>query len=678
MFRKEIENSIKLSINILIVVAGVIFIAYFAANFIMAGDKIKFLDILEPIIWTGIIILPFYLGGMLFSKERAGNTFEYFFSLPVARHQLLLYKILPRFLMVLFFFILHLLLRTFLNTKESLLPISPVILLILLLGIFLLSVSHSLMFKSNYSIMMTSMGCFFSIFIITLVMCRVIYITNEQTILTGFVLFLTIFSLALFIGFFSRFRKVDFSNMLRLSRRNLFQVIIPVVGVLILYIGINLFDIGKPENLYTESNLLPADYNPANGFYRLWTLGESKDTDVNSPEVIDRYRRLFDPQFDNKLYWKNFNFREYHNEVYKAQHAIDIGPDFGGMIRPAVWNYLSSIEPEINEIKQKYSYLLDRYQALVETPLFSDLTPTSFDKYSIYYHMLLLRLSRLYLIVNALDAIHGQWEKGVTNIIANISLIRKITWSAREHLTNLIAKSMALSSLQLLVSLMNREDCPVEVYQLIMNEMPPLKHEDFGSKNSFIFESLVLTSMIEDNSAAEIFYDAHFPYIIGSGLFLQKNRTIGYAHDYVRKILDYEATLPYQWKTDLPIIVAKDQGAFWWVINPIGKILFKYMNINLAAVIFKSYRLKTIYDMTRIAAELHLKDDPTLPIPKILEQLETYKSTIDPCSGKPYQWNSQDKVLYSIGTDRVDQNGKHDATTFKTDFVVPIHLKNRN
>ncbi|UCH94170.1 MAG: hypothetical protein JSV88_28405, partial [Candidatus Aminicenantes bacterium] len=61
----------------------------------------------------------------------------------------------------------------------------------------------------------------------------------------------------------------------------------------------------------------------------------------------------------------------------------------------------------------------------------------------------------------------------------------------------------------------------------------------------------------------------------------------------------------------------------------------------------------------------------------VLKQLDTYNKTIDPCSGKPYTWNRQKQVLYSIGTDRNDDNGRYTTTSIDTDFAVPVRLKGR-
>ena len=94
---------------------------------------------------------------------------------------------------------------------------------------------------------------------------------------------------------------------------------------------------------------------------------------------------------------------------------------------------------------------------------------------------------------------------------------------------------------------------------------------------------------------------------------------------------------------------------------------------SFKSIVLKSYISKTYYDMLRISAELHLNYTPGKSVPEILDGLETYKE-LDPCSGKPYIWNEEKQILYSIGTDRKDDNGKEQRHDFYGDFVIPVIL----
>lgn len=74
-------------------------------------------------------------------------------------------------------------------------------------------------------------------------------------------------------------------------------------------------------------------------------------------------------------------------------------------------------------------------------------------------------------------------------------------------------------------------------------------------------------------------------------------------------------------------------------------------------------------------AELHMNYSAERNVTDILKELDSYK-THDPCSGKPYAWNKKKGILYSIGTDRVDNEGADNPHTWTdTDFAIPVVLK---
>jgi hypothetical protein len=60
----------------------------------------------------------------------------------------------------------------------------------------------------------------------------------------------------------------------------------------------------------------------------------------------------------------------------------------------------------------------------------------------------------------------------------------------------------------------------------------------------------------------------------------------------------------------------------------------------------------------------------------VFNELETYK-TLDPGSNKPYRWNPEKNLLYSIGVDGKDNNGNRIKDSFNgTDFAIPVVIKN--
>ncbi|MCP4146659.1 MAG: hypothetical protein GY757_02820, partial [bacterium] len=166
-------------------------------------------------------------------------------------------------------------------------------------------------------------------------------------------------------------------------------------------------------------------------------------------------------------------------------------------------------------------------------------------------------------------------------------------------------------------------------------------------------------------------------------LFLQENRTLNFANRYYAEIIKLERTPPYKWKDDnIKKELAKD-GIFWWLQNAAGKSILDVYGIsdepgkNHYNFIYKTYKRKAIYDMVKIAAELHLNYNAEKPTGEILKNLNSYKSLIDLCSGKPYVWNEDKQLLYSISTDRKDNGGTKRRPGKKieeTDVVLPVIL----
>jgi len=677
MFREEFVDSIKKSIVIFLLVVGLGIFSFLTTRYIL-GVEVRFSDIMGAISWISLIPISLYLGSTLFSRERANNTFEYFYSLPISREKILVYKVFPRLFSLFLFFIIYIFLDAILFIGTLIFQLNQATFLIFLLGVFFFSASKSLMYKKDSTIFIAGIFGILVFFVLVWVITGVIYLKEEKIIFDYFTVGLIILGLALFIGFFFRFMRFDIDNMYRLSRKNVFQVLLPVAVFLFLFIGINQFDTRKPENLYTSDDLVPASFEKSNGFYKLWTLPEPRDVDVNSTSIINKYRKLFDPQFENEKYLRQFDFRSYRSESKRILENININFEYMGAITPSMWDYLVSNEKELEKMKQDYSFLIERYQRLVNSPKVIDFSSPKHWNQPTFDIRFWIKVSKLYIAVNALDAIKGNWEHGVSNIIANIEMTEKVSQGSRLLITNLIAKSIATTSLQVLVELMNRDECPPEVYKQIFDGLPLLRSGEFGSKNSLIFEAVTFTNLLKKNKEKEYWEDSDIFNGIRNSLFMQKNRTMGYMQDYTQEIIQIEDTPPYQWETGLSPLVPLNKGAFWWFFNPEGKTLFSYYSINFQALIFKTYRVRTIYEMTRISAQLHLNDEPGCPVQEVLNGLDIYNTDIDPCSGKPYRWNARKKVLYSIGTDRKDNNGEYDITTFKTDFAIPIRLKNRN
>lgn len=466
------------------------------------------------------------------------------------------------------------------------------------------------------------------------------------------------------------------------------RILVVLVALGAAYIGFNQidapaarFDLGEGIDTSSLQSLADsmwgqASFDKNNGYYRMWSLTEPVDTDIESEELLLKYRRMHDPQFDNDKYLKEWNNDKntwsankknykgpYDKYIQKRSEILGKNGVFdswsGSSIRDWTRMILAKKEPLL-ELKSLFQVFLDRYQKLVDSEFFEDFTIVRFDA-TIPNLRGWLQVGRLYNTVHMLEALEGNWEKGVSHLLDHIKFTKKTIKTSRTIILNLVGKALMKESLYGLVSLMNEPEFPKTLYPKIINGLPPISYEEYGTKGLAV-EAYESSQVKKGN------------------LLLQKNRTQQYFYDFFTKLVNSEKIPPYQWKSHPLENNNVKTGWFWWLQNPAGKILFdKYQQSppeenSLFVIIYKSYWLKADYDITRISAELHLNYVPGKPVQEILDSLTTYRTWIDPCSGKPYKWDQQKQILYSFAIDRDDDGGTYNKNTLDTDIPIPVIL----
>ncbi|MCP5104105.1 MAG: hypothetical protein GY950_12035 [bacterium] len=677
MLKKEILDTLRASLTAILVCFGTIIFSYIGIR-LTSNTIISLNELLCLMSETALLLVALYMGSGVFAEEKSNNSFEYLFSLRFGRLQVLTYKLLPRFLAVLAFFVLYLLFQGVF--AKYLLPLKPVF-FPLYFAVFLFSATTSLMQRDNvltlvynflgFGILMGFIILMVSIFLQSFHMGSLDYGIKAARFPVVIVFGV---SVLFFIMFVTSFRKTDLSNMTSLFKRYVGRIGLVLLGVFVLYIVINLFDTGAIPGAYTKKDVAAATFDKTNGYYRLWTLSEPKGVDIEPDEVTDKYRRLFDPQFDNEKYLAAYDFMAYRKGVHEHLKKIIIDwPPFEG----DRYERLLAQEAGIEKAKIDAAFLLDRYEKMIAGGVFEDFSAFNYET-PIPNLLTWLKVSKLYTAAGALEAVRGNWNEPVDRLIRQINFCKKAIKGSRILITNMIAKAAMRHSLYTLAFLMNREDCPEDIFKRVRDGLPPITYEEFGNRNCFVWEYLVWDSFVEKDVYRE--YDGKIEHFF-IALFMQKNRSKRFVFDAAKEMVTYEETLPYKWEYDL-YKKSKEQsetfygGWFWWLQNPVGKVIaVNYIMPNLATSILKSYQLKTTYDMIRISAELHLKYSPGQPAEEVLKGLEIYQTLTDPCSGKPYIYNGKQQVLYSLGMDRDDDGGKGmRVTSWNSDFVIPLVL----
>ncbi|MCX6581632.1 MAG: hypothetical protein NT166_15770 [Candidatus Aminicenantes bacterium] len=465
------------------------------------------------------------------------------------------------------------------------------------------------------------------------------------------------------------------------------------IGLLVIFVAFNQFDAGKFTAVFQAQDFPPVSFNVENGYYRLMALGEAQETDIMAEPTVIKYRRLFDPQYDNKKYIEEWDHSAYRNMFGKELEFIrskirktSTGRSnwIDGFINlEADWSEtVLASEENILAVKSRWQGYLDRYQKMLECKQFEDFSLPQ-PQYITPNLLAWLQVGRVYIVVNMLDAMQGNWDQGVRNLLAHVDFCKRSVAGSRLLINNLIAKAMTRNTLYGLVSLMNRQECPKEIYQTILNGLPPIRYEEYGGRKSLMFEYLLGRPTKE--SINLIYKDLNGFNRMVLRLLFQENRSQKYFYDIMATVARYDQTPPSQWNPGLEKLQPQepsDKGWFWWLQNPTGKnMLYKssmWTNSTgmFHSIVPKSHQLKILYDLTRVSAELHLKYDPEKPVMETLLTLDTYK-TPDPGSenGKPYSWNEQKHLLYGLGIDRKDDNGKMDyGNPLDSDFAIPVIL----
>ncbi|MCP4151621.1 MAG: hypothetical protein GY757_28015 [bacterium] len=467
------------------------------------------------------------------------------------------------------------------------------------------------------------------------------------------------------------------------------KVTIIVAVIVVILLGINLWDGPVPtfnvEDLkhldtsswekFCDSVLDTVSFEKNNGYYRLCTLVEPDSVEIESDEIILKYRRLNDPGLDNDKYlaeWnadsKNWRFNSDEYDGYYKEYMLkrrwvvlqDDGVWDSWAGRTVEWcNTIVTQKKNVLELKELFTLFLQRYQKYVDSEEVEDFTAPRADAQR--PHLLAwLHIGRLHNTVYMLEALdEDRWEEAVTHLLAHIKVLKKTIKSSRTLVTSLIGKALMVESLNGLAALMNRQEFPKPLLEKVAAGLPPIEYEEFGTRTALLLEGYGM------EPANKWYY--------------QKNRTTQYRLDYVSKLVTCDKTPPYQWKYHPLEDSGVKKGWLWWLQNPAAKIAFhKELEEGAAHNLFvstlKAYRVKAIYDMTRISAELHRDYTPGKPIQQILNGLETYRSWIDHCSGAPYKWDEKRQILYGFGVDRDDDGGTVDIASLNTDHTLPVIL----
>lgn len=431
------------------------------------------------------------------------------------------------------------------------------------------------------------------------------------------------------------------------------KILLFVIVLVFIYILFNQIDSPAPPDIFTEKDLVPTTYEKRNGFYLVMAFTEPPGIDIQSENIISKYRRICDPQFANEDPPKDWDYRAYQKAFEKYRRPSR----FIHRYKKDWVEFVNLKKKEIEDLAGKFSFFLDRYGKLLDSEVVSDFTESRFR----VDETALLTIAKLY---TALEIMKAQTNNGdISGLLSQLHLGRKLIAAARSVFTNSIGKRLVQESLAALNGLMNRNENPGEMAGRVLSALPPLKTGALGSRNAFISYFLAAGRWMEvviERRSREGNVDFGKKMKMVARVFFQKQRTKNYYFYYISNCLEYENKPPYEWESETLTPESLHKKTLWFLQNPTGKFIFSEdMRPDFRADILETHRTKILYDLTRLSAEFHLKFTKETPVDVIHGHLRAC-GLKDPYSGKPYLWNHDKERLYSIGPNRKDDGGQFD------------------
>ena len=119
-------------------------------------------------------------------------------------------------------------------------------------------------------------------------------------------------------------------------KKNSLKLLLVLFVLFALFILFNQFDITRPPDAYTEKDLEPTIFDKSNGFYLVFALSEPPGVDIYADEIINKYRRLFDPRLGDtdrfRFRWNQQAYRRRFRSYLKKARFINQKKKIGSLL----------------------------------------------------------------------------------------------------------------------------------------------------------------------------------------------------------------------------------------------------------------------------------------------------------------------------------------------------------
>jgi len=476
----------------------------------------------------------------------------------------------------------------------------------------------------------------------------------------------------------------------------------------LLFVSVNLFDSrsrpGPAARIDPGANL-----EAGNGFFILWGFAAAAGGDLKAPDFREEVRALVNaPGKSSSVRLRYGQWLARLNAAFRDnwQGANLVFPQ---LPTEDICAYFASRRDRIQEQLRRFDVPLRRYRQVLEAADLADFTPLGWE-FPARSLLLAIYTAKLFAASRILAVIDGDWLPACADLFSAQAAGMRLIASGRTLTVNTLGKTMVELTLRALASLLNRRDCPLAVTRFILEKLPAKPAREFGTQTARDFAWMGFARALErvqENKVidplllkdyfrepARFFALERFVAISGprffvtvhalAAFFLKKNESTAALRAFWDHVGRLEGTPPALWgagpRPAARLAADLDLGPFWWLRNPLGKMMVHsavpFTWPVLQHYVYRSHGLKVRYDLTRLLSQARLQAGPGKSLKgEALQDLLTAAAERDPFSNASYRFSREWGVLYSVGPDGTDNDGRELPAAWKdSDIAVPIRF----
>ncbi len=491
----------------------------------------------------------------------------------------------------------------------------------------------------------------------------------------------------------SRIADGDTGEMNRIA----FRIILAALALFALIVALNRLDSKDLPDLYSDKDIPPSSLALDNGAYWLLFLGEPESEGLDIAAKIGTYREWLDRlKRVERLSWRiPPKTKPLGGRYWEDLRSLN----FPSLPRFDWESFTRAEGGRLKSLRTRFSILVERFERMCASETIADFGYNrEWDRpYTLYYFV--TAVARFYSALQILDGEEGRWEEAPGRLLDELRLGERLVGASQSLFFYQLGRTIADVALEAMSGLINLPDCPDPIRRAVLEGLTPLSPERFTARNCLIGDYLWVKDRVKEGDRwlqSELAFKELFP---GHGgeqfrttvgilfsrqfglnnylsfreasfqMFLMKNQTLEYFRESLDWLLALDVSPPYLWTNIKEAPPSFKKMRFWWFINPSGKLLYESFDpVYEKRTIERKYRTRALYDLVRISAEMFLCRNEAEPSGIWLERLESFHSR-DPFSGKPYRWDKEGEVLYSVGAD-----GRDDSANPDVDLAIPVRI----